>query len=81
MPSRPSRRALVRRALLLIIGLLYVVSIPWYRATGEPAAIWWGLPDWVAVAVGCYAAVAVLNAVAWLLTDVADPVPRDEDAA
>ena len=60
---------------------LYVLSIPWYRATGEPAAIWWGLPDWVTVAIGCYAAVAVLNAVAWLLTDVPDPGPGDEDAA
>jgi hypothetical protein len=58
-----------------------VISIPWYRPTGEPVAIWWGLPDWVTVAIGCYAAVAVLNAVAWLLTDVADPAPHDEDAA
>ena len=77
---RPAWRILLRRALLLIIALLYVVSIPWYRATGEPTAIWWGLPDWVAVAIGCYVAVAVLNAVAWLLTDVRDPEPRDGDA-
>ena len=80
-PSRSSRRTLLRRALLLTIALLYVLSIPWYRATGEAPAIWWGLPDWVAVAIGCYVAVAVLNAVAWLLTDVRDPGPRDEDAA
>jgi hypothetical protein len=29
-----------------------------------------GLPDWVAVALGCYLAVAILNALAWLLTDI-----------
>jgi hypothetical protein len=80
-PRRSSLRALLRRALLLGIAFLYVLSIPWYRATGEPAAIWWGLPDWVAVAIGCYVAVAVLNAVAWLLTDVPDAVPGDEDTA
>ena len=31
-----------------------------------------GLPDWVAVALVCYAAAAVCNALAWLLTDVPD---------
>ncbi len=32
------------------------------------------MPDWVTVAVACYVAVAVLNAFAWLLTDV----PEDD---
>lgn len=63
---------MVRRALLLAIALLYGLSVPWYRSSADPVAVWWGLPDWVAVAVGCYAAVAVLNAVAWLLTEVPD---------
>ena len=36
-----------------------------------------GLPDWVAVAIGCYAAVAVLNSIAWLLTDVPERLPDD----
>jgi hypothetical protein len=59
----------IRRVLLAVIGLLYVVSIPWYRsAEAEPATLF-GLPDWVAVALGCYIGVAVLNAIAWLLTD------------
>ena len=70
------RRA--RRALLAAIGLLYVLSIPWYREPGRAPELWLGLPDWVAVAVGCYAAMAVLNAVAWLLADVPD-APRDEE--
>lgn len=65
-------RARIRRGLLAAILLLYAVSIPWYRESGEVPEIVFGLPDWVAVALGCYAAVAVLNALAWLLTEVAD---------
>ncbi|MEE9607017.1 MAG: hypothetical protein V3U03_04700 [Myxococcota bacterium] len=65
-------RARLRRALLAGIGLLYAISIPWYRTAGEDAELVWGLPDWVAVALGCYVGVALLNAVAWLLTEVPD---------
>jgi hypothetical protein len=64
-----------RLLLLAIIALLYLISIPWYREAGKAPAIWLGLPDWVAVALGCYFAAAVLNAVAWLLTDVPDEDP------
>ena len=60
----------LRRTLLVGIGVLYVLSIPWYRSGGETGGSVFGLPDWVAVAVGCYVAVAVLNAAAWLLTDI-----------
>ena len=63
----------VRRLLLGAIGLLYLVSIPWYRQPGAaPEVGLFGLPDWVGVALGCYIAVAVLNSVAWTLTDVSD---------
>lgn len=69
-----ARRA---RALLLAgIAVLYVVSIPWYRSAQAEPALLFGLPDWVAVALACYAGVAVLNCVAWLLTDVSDPPPQ-----
>ena len=68
--SRCARR--IRRLLLVLIAALYVVSIPWYRPAGEIAPVWLGLPDWVTVAILCYAAVAVLNSIAWLLTDVPD---------
>ncbi len=54
------------------MGLLYLISIPWYRTPGAEPTLIGGLPDWVALALGCYAASAVLNAVAWLLTDVSD---------
>ena len=70
----------VRGALLLAIGALYVISIPWYRPSGEPASLLLGFPDWVTVAVGCYAAAALLNAVAWLLTEIPEERPPEEDA-
>ena len=72
------RRRRVRTGLLWAIATLYVISIPWYRTTGEVPSLVGGLPDWVAVALGCYVAVAVLNAIAWLLTDISDTQPRVE---
>ena len=66
-------RALARGVLLVMIVALFAVSIPWYREAGGLPETVFGLPDWVAVALGCYVAVALLNCVAWLLTDVRDP--------
>jgi hypothetical protein len=67
----------LRRVLLCLIGLLFAASIPWYRSDAAPAMIF-GLPDWVAVAILCYAAAAILNSAAWLLTDIPEPVGDDE---
>ncbi len=72
----------VRAWLLVGIGALYVLSIPWYR---EPGALpgggasggWLGLPDWAATALACYVAVAVLNSVAWALTEVPEGEPAE----
>jgi len=75
----PRARRHLRRGLLGAIVALYVVSIPWYRTPGEAPSLVLGLPDWVAVAVGCYAAAAVLNAVAWLLAEVEDPPPGERE--
>jgi len=72
-PSASRRR--LRSGLLLAIGLLYLVSVPWYRSEEAAPATWLGLPDWVAVAIVCYAAAAVLNALAWWWTDVDDHAP------
>ena len=79
-PVRPRPRwaRLLRRVLLPLIALLYVASIPWYRGDAPPARIF-GLPDWVAVAVLCYAAAAILNSAAWLLTDISEPIDADEE--
>jgi len=63
--------------LLVAIGVLYALSIPWYRSGGEVGRLF-GWPDWVAISVGCYVAVAILNCAAWLLTDVPDVLPDDE---
>jgi hypothetical protein len=68
----------LRAVLLAIVVALYVASIPWYRSAGAKPSVWLGLPDWVAVALLCYVAVAVLNSLAWLLTDVPDRDGRDE---
>ena len=55
-----------------VIALLYIASIPWYRDSDAPLRLWFGLPDWVAVALLCYVGVAIVNALAWLCTDVSD---------
>ncbi len=71
-------RARLRGVLLLAIVVLYGISIPWYREAGAEAPLLFGLPNWVALALGCYAAVALLNALAWLLTDIED---HDEEGS
>lgn len=63
-------RQRLRRALLIGVGVLYLLSIPWYREAGNTGGVVFGMPDWVAVAIGCYVGAAVLNALAWLLTDI-----------
>lgn len=62
----------VRIALLVAVVLLFVASIPWYREPGAVPIEFLGLPDWVAVALLCYVAAAVLNSLAWLITDIPD---------
>ncbi len=67
-----------RRGVLLgLIAVLYVISIPWYRTPGAPSGFLLGLPDWVAVALLCYVGAAILNAAAWLVTEVRDDEPED----
>jgi hypothetical protein len=55
-----------------LIGLLYILSVPWYREIEAPLRLWLGLPDWVAVALLCYVGVAIFNAVAWSMSDLSD---------
>ena len=76
-PQRPvssaGRRRRLRRTLLAAIPVLYAVSIPWYRGAESELRLWWGFPDWVAVALACYVAIAVLNYAAWQLTEIPEP--------
>ncbi len=74
--GRARTRSRIRRLLLVGVGVLYVLSIPWYREAGSTAELAYGLPDWVAVAIGCYVAAAILNAVAWLLTEIPEDHPQ-----
>ena len=69
----------LRTICLFLIVVLYVLSVPWYRTAGEEPGLWLGLPDWVAVSVLCYFAIACLNAVAWLATDVPDDLDADDE--
>jgi hypothetical protein len=58
--------------------VLYLISIPWYRTGGAEPGLLLGLPSWVTVAVLCYVGAAIVNAAAWLLTDVPDAPERGD---
>lgn len=74
--NRPGARGgRVRASLLAAIAVLFGLSVPWYRPDDQPLELFLGLPDWAAVALLCYAAAAVLNAVAWLRTPIVDDAP------
>ena len=79
MNGRRQRRA-VHFVCMVSIVLLYVVSVPWYREADAPLRIWLGLPDWVTVALFCYVGVAIVNAVAWIVTDVPDTFDESEES-
>lgn len=70
--GKARRRSRLRLGLLALIVLLFILSVPWYRAETDELRLILGLPDWVAVAVGCYVLAACLNSVAWLWTEVDD---------
>jgi hypothetical protein len=65
---------------MTLIALLYLASVPWYRDDAAPLRLWLGLPDWAAVALLCYVGVAVVNAVAWSVTEVPDTLDDSDDA-
>jgi len=75
MSAEGTNRARVRKLLLAGITVLYGISIPWYRSDDTEFKLLLGLPDWVGIALGCYVGIAVLNAVAWLLTEIPEAMP------
>jgi hypothetical protein len=70
----------LRSVLLILIALAYLASIPWYRQPESEPRIWLGLPDWVLVALACYVLAALLNAAAWLVTEVRDAPPNGDES-
>ena len=70
--SRKDRYRRLRIVCYVLIAALYLASVPWYREADAPLVLWFGLPDWVAIALVCYVGVAIVNAVAWLATEVPD---------
>jgi len=78
--ARATRARWLRGACFLAIAFLYALSIPWYRASGAVPAMVVGLPDWVAVALGCYLLAAALNAGVWWLAALDDPPAGGGDA-
>jgi hypothetical protein len=72
--STRRRRRILHFACMILIAALYIISVPWYREDEAPLLLWFGLPDWVAVALACYVGVALVNAVAWSIADVPDAV-------
>ena len=79
MKAPSPHRSRWRAALLIAIGVLYVLSVPWYRPPDATPPLLFGLPRWVGVAVVCYFAAAVLNAIAWSITPVPDDIEEAED--
>jgi hypothetical protein len=77
--SPHARRRTVHIVCMTLIALLYVLSVPWYRDDDAPLRLWLGLPDWVAVALVCYVGVAIVNAVAWAISDVSDVLDDSDD--
>ena len=77
--SDPRVRRRVHFACMIVIALLYLVSVPWYRDAEAPLRLWLGLPDWVAVALLCYVGVAMANALAWIVSDVSDGADDADD--
>ncbi len=75
-----TRKRRLRRGLLLAIGILYLFSVPWYRADDAPLRILFGFPDWVAAALGCYFGVAILNAIVWLNTEIPEAFEAEDSA-
>jgi len=46
----------------IIIGLLFVLSVPWYLPSDRPVALWFGLPYWVVISLSFSFAIAVFTA-------------------
>ncbi len=76
---RQTRKGVARRRTwppFVGIAVLLVIAFPWYREADRPPVFWWGLPDWLVVAVCCFVGIAILNAYAWWRADWDDTTPE-----
>jgi hypothetical protein len=54
---------------LILIGFLFALSVPWYRAPDAPERLLFGLPDWMVLSIACYVGIAVLLVATRVLTE------------
>ena len=50
----------------IVIGLLFVLSVPWYLPSESPITLWFGLPHWVIISLASSFAIAIFTA--WVVT-------------
>ncbi|WP_157674211.1 hypothetical protein [Endozoicomonas ascidiicola] len=58
----------IRKILLLLLPILLIISVPWYRDTdaNTDASQQSGMPDWALIAILCYLALSIISASIWL---------------
>ena len=57
----------LKTSLVSLLPMLLIFSVPWYRKSGARSSFLIdGIPDWVTVALICYALIALVNFVVWV---------------
>ena len=59
---RPKREPMQKRFFLPTVLVLLIISVPWYRTTGETGTLLGGLPVWIWVTMACSLGIAVVTA-------------------
>ncbi|MEE2777264.1 MAG: hypothetical protein VYE73_10970 [Acidobacteriota bacterium] len=59
---KPKREPIGWRFFLPIVIGLVVLSVPWYRSTGEVGTLIGGLPIWIWVTLACSTGLAIVTA-------------------
>ncbi|HET7578312.1 MAG TPA: hypothetical protein VFK33_03450 [Bacillales bacterium] len=44
--SRPKKEPIKNRKLWIILGIIFVLNVPWYFPTGSYKPLIWGIPYW-----------------------------------
>ena len=61
------REPLRQKWFLPILLAFIIISIPWYRESGQSGEILSGLPVWIWISLACSAGIAILTAIGTLL--------------